>query len=78
VGQLEPPLDYVTLDTGERASGCLLYPSEPVWIDSASNLSRHDPSGAVQSDAELLTRNRKVEDSNLPGLGLRRSQHPVR
>jgi hypothetical protein len=44
----------VTLDTGERASGCLLYPSEPVWIDSASNLSRHDPSGAVQSDAELL------------------------
>jgi hypothetical protein len=30
----------------------LLYPSRAVWIDEASNVSRPDPSGANQIDAE--------------------------
>jgi hypothetical protein len=38
----------------------LLYPSRAVWTDEASNVSRLDPSGAVQIDAEHPTRNRKV------------------
>jgi hypothetical protein len=42
----------------------LLYPSEAVWTDGASNVSRLDPSGAVQFDAENPTRNRKVEGLN--------------
>jgi hypothetical protein len=42
----------------------LLDPSEPVWIDSAPNVNRQDPTTAVQADAELLTRNRKVEGLN--------------
>jgi hypothetical protein len=37
-----------------------LHPSEAVWTDSASNLSRPDPSGAAQADAEHPTRNRDV------------------
>jgi hypothetical protein len=42
----------------------LLYPSGAVWTDEAPNMSRLDPSGTVQSDAELLPRNRKVVGSN--------------
>jgi hypothetical protein len=42
----------------------LLDPSRAVWTDEASNVSRLDPSGAVQSDAEHPSRNRKVEGSN--------------
>ena len=38
----------------------LLYPSGAVWTDEASNVSRLDPSGAVQVDAEHPTRNRKI------------------
>jgi hypothetical protein len=42
----------------------LLYPSGAVWTDEAPNVSRLDPSGAVQIDAEHPSRNRKVVDSN--------------
>jgi hypothetical protein len=42
----------------------LLDPSGAVWTDEASNVSRLDPSGADQADAENPTRNRKVEGSN--------------
>jgi hypothetical protein len=42
----------------------LLYPSGAVWTDDASHVSRLDPSGAVQIDAEHPTRNRKVVGSN--------------
>jgi hypothetical protein len=45
----------------------LLDPSRAVWSDSASNLSRPDPSGADQADAEHPTRNRKAKGSNLLG-----------
>jgi hypothetical protein len=38
----------------------LLDPSEAVWTDDPSNVSRLDPSGAVQVDAEHPARNRKV------------------
>jgi hypothetical protein len=38
----------------------LLDPSRAVWTDEASNVSRLDPSGAIQADAEHPTRNRKV------------------
>jgi hypothetical protein len=41
----------------------LLYPSGAVWTDDASHVSRLDPSGAVQIDAEHPTRNRKVVGS---------------
>jgi hypothetical protein len=40
-----------------------LDPSGAVWTDEASNVSRPDPSGAIQIDAEHSTRNRKVEGS---------------
>ena len=36
----------------------LLYPSGAVWTDEASNVSRLDPTGAVQADAEHPSRNR--------------------
>jgi hypothetical protein len=36
----------------------LLDPSGAVWTDRPSNLSRPDPSGAVQVDAEHPARNR--------------------
>jgi hypothetical protein len=42
----------------------LLYPSGAVWTDEASNVSRPDPSGAVQVDAEHPSRHRKVVGSN--------------
>jgi hypothetical protein len=42
----------------------LLDPSGAGWTDAAPNLSRQDPSCSVQSDAEHLARNRKVEGSN--------------
>jgi hypothetical protein len=42
----------------------LLDPSGAVWIDEASNVSRLDPSGAIQSDAEHPSRNQKVVGSN--------------
>jgi hypothetical protein len=42
----------------------LLYPSGAVWTDDPPNVSRLDPSGAIQADAEHPTRNRKVEGSN--------------
>jgi hypothetical protein len=41
-----------------------LDPSGAIWIDSASNVSRLDPSGADQIDAEHPARNRKVVGSN--------------
>jgi hypothetical protein len=41
-----------------------LDPSGTVWIDDAPNVSRLDPSGAVQADAKHPTRNRKVVGSN--------------
>jgi len=40
----------------------LLYPSGAVWTDGPSNVSRLDPSGADQIDAEHPARNRKVVD----------------
>jgi hypothetical protein len=42
----------------------LLDPSRAVWTDDPSNVSRPDPSGAIQIDAEHPTRNRKVVGSN--------------
>jgi hypothetical protein len=39
-----------------------LDPTGPVWTDVAGNVSRLDPSGAVQVDAEHPSRNRKVVD----------------
>jgi hypothetical protein len=42
----------------------LSYPSGAVWTDEAPNVSRLDPSGAVQVDAEHPARNRKVVGSN--------------
>src|SRR5215218_10140079 len=42
----------------------LLDPSRAVWSDSTSNVSRLDPSGADQADADHPTRNRKVDGSN--------------
>jgi hypothetical protein len=42
----------------------LLDPSGAVWTDEASNVSRPDPSGADQIDAEHSSGNRKVEGSN--------------
>jgi hypothetical protein len=44
----------------------LLDPSGAVWTDGASNVSRLDPSGAVQIDAEHPSRNRKVDSSSAP------------
>jgi hypothetical protein len=41
-----------------------LDPSGAVWTDSISNVSRPDPSEAIQADAEHRTRNRKVASSN--------------
>ena len=38
----------------------LLDPTRAVWTDEASNVSRLDPSGADQIDAEHPSRNRKV------------------
>jgi hypothetical protein len=37
-----------------------LDPSGAVWTDEASCVSRLDPSGAIQVDAEHPSRNRKV------------------
>jgi hypothetical protein len=42
----------------------LLDPSGAIWTDEAPDVSRLDPSGAVQVDAEHPTRNRKVVGSN--------------
>jgi hypothetical protein len=42
----------------------LLYPSGSDQIDEAPNVSRQDPTSAVQSDTKHLTRNRKVVGSN--------------
>ena len=47
-----------------------LYPSGAIRTDEASNVSRLDPSGADQIDAEHPSRNRKVElESLLAGRG---------
>jgi hypothetical protein len=43
----------------------LLDPSRAVWSDSASTVSRPDPSGADQTDAEHPTPNRKIEGSSV-------------
>jgi hypothetical protein len=43
----------------------LLDPSGAVWTDEAPNVSRLNPSGAVQIDAENPSRNRKVELESL-------------
>jgi hypothetical protein len=50
----------------------LLYPSRAVWIDEASNVSRPDPSGANQIDAEHQATDLAVGGSN-PS---RRAQRP--
>jgi hypothetical protein len=50
-----------------------LPPSRAVWTETASNVSRLDPSGADQTDAENPTRNRKVVGSN-PTSGSHRSR----
>jgi hypothetical protein len=42
----------------------LLDPSGAIWTDGPPDVSRLDPSGAVQIDAEHPTRNRKVAGSN--------------
>jgi hypothetical protein len=42
----------------------LLYPSGAVWTAGPSHVSRLDPSGTDQADAEHPTRNRKVVGSN--------------
>jgi hypothetical protein len=42
----------------------LLDPPRAVWTDGASNVSRLDPAGADQIDANHPTRNRKVVGSN--------------
>jgi hypothetical protein len=52
----------------------LLYPSRAIWTDEAPNVSRLDPSGAVQFDAEHPTRDRKVEGSR-PSLAPRRRRY---
>jgi hypothetical protein len=39
-------------------------PSGAVWTDEALDVSRLDPCGAVQVDAEHPTRNRKVAGSD--------------
>jgi hypothetical protein len=41
-----------------------LYPSGAVWTGGAPNVSRLDPAGAVQFDAEHSSGNPKVEGSN--------------
>ena len=41
-----------------------LDPSGAVWTDAAPNVSRQDPTSAVQADAAHLARNRKVVGSN--------------
>jgi hypothetical protein len=41
-----------------------LHPSGSDQIDAAPNVSREDPTASVQSDAEHLSRNRKVVGSN--------------
>jgi hypothetical protein len=41
----------------------LLDPSGAVWTDEPSNVSRLDPPGAIQIDAEHPSRNRKVAGS---------------
>jgi hypothetical protein len=50
-----------------------LDPFGAVWTDETSNLSRLDPSGAIQIDAEHPSRNRKVVGSSAsptrPSLG---------
>jgi hypothetical protein len=38
----------------------LLDPSGAIWTDGPSNVSRLDPSGAVQIDAKHPSRNRKI------------------
>jgi hypothetical protein len=43
-----------------------LDPSGAVWTDDACNVSRLDPSGAVEVDAEHPARDRKVVGSNRP------------
>jgi hypothetical protein len=39
----------------------LLYPSGALWTDEPPNVSRLDPSEAIQADAEHPTRSRKGE-----------------
>ena len=41
-----------------------LDPPGAVWTDEAPNVSRLDPSGAIQADAEHPTHHRKVVGSN--------------
>ena len=45
----------------------LLYPTGAVWTDEAGNVSRLNPSGADQIDAEHPTRNRKVGGFTIAG-----------
>jgi hypothetical protein len=41
-----------------------LDPSGAIWTEEPPNVSRLDPSGAIQIDAEHPSRNRKVVGSN--------------
>jgi len=53
-----------------------LYLSGAVWTDGASNVSRLDPPGAIQADAEHPTRNRKADGSNPTSGCPVQGQHP--
>jgi hypothetical protein len=69
-----PPIGTVVWAAPEAAARRLIIrliiqtirrdPSGAVWTDGASNVSRPDPPGAVQVDAEHPSRNRKVVGSN--------------
>jgi hypothetical protein len=61
---LDHPFDHPDDPTGRTRS---------VWTDEASNVSRLDPSGADQVDAEHPARNRKVVGSN-PISGFKKPQ----
>ena len=52
----------------------LLYLSGAVWTDDAAHVSRLDPSGAVQVDAEHPTRNWKIGGSNPSSSSTRQSE----
>jgi hypothetical protein len=56
----------------------LLYPPGAVWTDGPSNVSRLDPSCAVQVDAEHPARNRQGEGSDLLGPSRRLRSAPGR
>ena len=68
-GQLALPSDSLFvgrhLITPMIIQTILLYSSGTVWAEEAANVSRPDPSRAVQVDAEHPAHHRKVVGSNL-------------